>query len=138
PRANRPQMECVKRGGDCMLSLPGKDKPIATTTALPTPTMRRRSASQLMSYSSCSEMYRLQRIARAPQRPAAWLFQGTAVHAAIELFEESRRKASIEELEDAFIMSYREAANDAIEKQDGHLDAFMTGGRKKPETDLSD
>src|SRR5699024_10728064 len=105
-------MRLAPRGRSCMASLPEKDKPIATTTALPTPTTRRRSASQLMSYSQCSEMYRLQRRTDAPQRPAAWLFQGTAVHAAIELFEESRRKASMEELEDAFIISYREAAND--------------------------
>lgn len=99
---------------------------------------QRRSASQLTSFSSCGEAYRLERIARAPRRPAAWFFHGTAVHAAIEQYEESRREATLDELEDTFIITYREEANKAIEEQGGSLDAFMTGGRKKPETDLSD
>lgn len=105
----------------------------------PVPNRRKsRSASQITSYSACGEAYRLERIERAPARPAAWFFQGTAFHLAIESWEESRRALSLEELEDIFVVEYRELANAAIEKQSGSLAAFMTGGNKKPETDLTD
>lgn len=105
----------------------------------PVPGRRKsRSASQITSYSACGEAYRLERVAKAPQRPAAWLYQGTAFHLAIEEWEESRRELSLDELENIYITEYRELANKAVEEQNGSLSAFMTGGSKRPDTDLSD
>lgn len=97
-----------------------------------------RSASQLTSYSQCGEAYRLERIARAPRRPAAWFFHGTAVHHTIERYEESRRKLTTPQLEDIFVDEYRRLAKEEIDKHDGNLDVFMTGGMKKPQTDMED
>lgn len=53
----------------------------------------RRSYSQLSSYARCSELFRLERIVRPriPDRPAAWLALGIAVHAAYENWERSDR-----------------------------------------------
>jgi hypothetical protein len=114
------------------------DHETAPALTLDPPTPRRRSASQLASYSACGEAYRLERVAKAPQRPAAWFFQGTAVHHAIEQWEESRREMPLDELENEYLTVYRSEANEAIEAQGGELGAFMTGGNKRPDTDLSD
>ncbi len=110
----------------------------APTLTLDPPKPRRRSASQLTSYSACGEAYRLERVAKAPQRPAAWFFQGTAVHHAIEVWEESRREMPVTDLKDEYLTVYRNEANKAIEAQGGELGAFMTGGSKRPDTDLTD
>lgn len=99
-------------------------------------TRSHRSVSQLLGYSSCSERFRLERIARVPQRPAAWAFGGNAVHAGIEAWENSGRKMSPAEVEDVVVIEYRERANALLE--DWGVDQFLTGGRKKGEDDLSD
>lgn len=49
-----------------------------------------RSHSQLGQYAKCSEAFRLQRIVRAPSRPAWWFPGGTAVHATIEAYLKAR------------------------------------------------
>lgn len=108
------------------------------TVDLPTPELRRRSASQLLSYSQCSEAYRLERRTDAPQRPAGWFAHGTAVHDTIEAWEESGRTLPDSKLHAKFLTKYRNIVNEAIEEHNDDLSVFMTGGMKKPETDLSD
>lgn len=54
-----------------------------------------RSVSQYNQYLSCGELYRLSRVQRVPQPPAAWLAQGTAFHEAVQLWEESGRTIDI-------------------------------------------
>ena len=103
---------------------------------LPTPKLRRRSASQLLSYSQCGEAFRLERRTDAPQRPAGWFFHGTAVHEAIEAWEKSGRTTPEAELEVQYLTTYRTLVNDKLETSE--LTEFMTGGFKKAETDLSD
>jgi CRISPR/Cas system-associated exonuclease Cas4 (RecB family) len=56
-----------------------------------------RSVSQLTSWLSCGEAYRLERFAKAPQRPAAWFAQGIAFHEAIEFWEKHDRKPALED-----------------------------------------
>lgn len=95
-----------------------------------------RSVSQLLSYASCSEKYRLERIARVPQRPAAWTIGGNAVHTGIEEWEKSDRTLTADQVEDIVITDYRNRANKLIEEWEPSY--WMTGGRKKGEDDLSD
>jgi len=70
-----------------------------------------RSVSQLKQYERCPYAYYLSRIKKVWQRPAAWLPQGTAVHAAIEAWERSGRKMSLEEAQAVFAEEYRKEVN---------------------------
>lgn len=97
---------------------------------------RHRSVSQLLSYSQCGEAYRLERRTDAPRRPAGWFMHGHAVHHALEEWERSGRTISEADLEELFLTSYRNAVNEELERTD--LEQWMTGGNKKPETDLTD
>jgi putative RecB family exonuclease len=79
------------------------------------PEKRPLSVSQLKQYERCPYSYYLSRIEKAWQRPAAWLAQGTAVHAAIEGWERSGRSMSLEDAQAVFRESYVEEANKACE-----------------------
>jgi len=73
-----------------------------------------RSVSQLKQYEKCPYSYFLARIRnpRAWRRPAAWLPQGSAVHAAIEAWERSGRSMSLEAAQAVFRVEYsREVAS---------------------------
>lgn len=96
-----------------------------------------RSVSQLTSYSGCGEAYRLERIARAPQRPAAWFTMGTATHAAIEAWEKSERQIADAEAIRIYDEAYKEGINKSLEKYPDE-NAWMTGGRKKGFADMED
>lgn len=75
------------------------------------PKKRYRSVSQLKQYEKCPYSYYLARVKREWQRPAAWLAQGSAVHAAAEAWERSGRTMSLEEAQDVFRASYQEEIN---------------------------
>jgi len=70
------------------------------------------SVSQLKSYERCPHSYYLSRVKQEWQRPAAWLAQGTAVHAAIEGWERSGRQMSLQDAQALFRESYADAANE--------------------------
>lgn len=70
------------------------------------------SVSQLKQYERCPYSYKLARLDKAWQRPAAWLPQGTAVHAAIEAWERSGRSMSLEAAQDVFREEFRKEVND--------------------------
>ncbi|UBI10024.1 PD-(D/E)XK nuclease family protein [Corynebacterium coyleae] len=80
----------------------------------PKPRVDYRSVSQYNTFARCAYRYRLERIDRAWQRPASWLSQGVAVHAAMEAWEKSGREMSLEALIDVhdteFIKSVEEQA----------------------------
>lgn len=95
----------------------------------------RRSFSQLKEYSDCSEAYRLKRILKAPQRPAAWFTHGRAFHAAIEHYELSDRQATPEDCIAVFEDTWAKDILADYERQPD-LSVWMTGGRRKPETDI--
>lgn len=96
-----------------------------------------RSVSQLTTYTSCNEQYRLQRVAKAPQRPAAWFIHGSAFHYAVEEYELSSRALSVDECRELFFTHYDKAIAEALETHPDYSD-WMTGGNKKGETDISD
>ena len=74
-----------------------------------------RSVSQLNLYKRCPQAYKLSRIDRVWQRPAAWLAQGSAVHEAIEAWEKSGRSMTLEDAQDVFRESYSRHINEACE-----------------------
>lgn len=65
-----------------------------------------RSVSQLKQYERCPMSYKLSRIDKVWQRPAAWLAQGSAVHEAAEAFERSGRTMTLDEAQNVFRESY--------------------------------
>lgn len=70
-----------------------------------------RSVSQLKLYERCPYAYRLSRIDKVWQRPAAWLPQGSAVHEAAEAYERSGRQLSLDQTQDVFRTSYEHHVN---------------------------
>ena len=95
----------------------------------------RRSFSQLKSYADCSERYRLERILRVPQRPAAWFTHGRSFHAAVEFYELSGREATPDDCLRVFEETWEKDIVADYERQPD-LSMWMTGGRRKPETDI--
>ncbi|WP_181799337.1 RecB family exonuclease [Kitasatospora acidiphila] len=96
---------------------------------------KRRSYSQLKSWASCGKAYELERVVKAPSRPAAWFSHGTAFHAAVEAYERSQRRLSPDECIAAFEAAWAESIMRDYERQPD-LSVWMTGGRRKPETDI--
>ncbi|AOQ27994.1 exonuclease [Mycobacterium phage Mundrea] len=72
---------------------------------------KHRSVSQLKQYEKCPYAYKLARIDKAWQRPAAWTAQGSAVHEAIEAWERSGRTMSLEAAQAVFRESYQKYIN---------------------------
>lgn len=103
----------------------------------PEPPRIRRSVSQLVSYSQCGESARLQKVAKAPQRPASWFHMGSAAHHSIEAYENSGRELSVEDAIKGFEDKYDLlVAADLAKWPD--WDAWLTGGRKGGEADMRD
>lgn len=69
-------------------------------------TLKHRSVSQRNTYAQCAYRYKLERLEKVWQRPAAWLPQGTAVHAAYEAWERSGREMSLEDMQEVFKDEY--------------------------------
>lgn len=79
----------------------------------------------------------MQRVAKAPQRPAAWLVHGSAAHLFIEEFEKNRRTQSTEQLDSILEAYYTEEIGKLREKWPDEP-AWMTGGFKKGWKDVED
>lgn len=94
-----------------------------------------RSVSQYSTYAKCSEQYRLEKVAGAPGLPAAWFHQGTAVHFAIEEWENSGRSMSDAEASAIGLEEYERQHNLALEKQP-NVELWLTGGRVRPADDI--
>ncbi|OHT67788.1 hypothetical protein BKG67_23030 [Mycobacteroides chelonae] len=76
---------------------------------------RYRSVSQVQQYEKCPQAYYLARIKKVWKRPAAWLYQGSAVHEAIEAWEQSRGLMTLEEAQEVFRESYAKHVNEACQ-----------------------
>lgn len=77
-----------------------------------------RSVSQVNQYNRCPQSYYLSRIEKVWQRPAAWLPQGTAVHAVAEIYRQRQlagNPMSLEEAEELFKEEYANACNEYCE-----------------------
>jgi putative RecB family exonuclease len=70
-----------------------------------------RSVSQFKEYTECPYRYRLKRIDKEWERPAAWFPQGLAVHEAVEAYERSERTMSLDEVQDVYRASYQKHTN---------------------------
>lgn len=75
-----------------------------------------RSVSQVKQYNDCGYQYYLQRRERAWQKPAAWLPQGTAVHAVAEDYERSGRTMTLDQAHAAFSEHYSDAVGELTEE----------------------
>lgn len=93
--------------------------------------------SQVSSFAQCGEAYRLDRVAQAPSRPAAWFPHGTAYHFAIEEWENSGRELSQAALESLFTDTYRKEIAEMRERWPEETD-WLTGGNKKGWKDIED
>lgn len=94
-----------------------------------------RSVSQYKTYQACPYQYYLQRVERVWQRPAAWLSQGSADHAAFEAYERSGRTMSLEEMQDVYAESYMEETNKYAEETP-RLDYWFASGPYKGQADI--
>lgn len=77
-----------------------------------------RSVSQLNQYTRCPQAYKLGRIDKVWARPAAWLPQGTAFHAAAELYEvwlSYGMPLTLEEAQDIYRWFYAEGIDELCE-----------------------
>ncbi|UJD21172.1 Cas4 exonuclease [Mycobacterium phage SororFago] len=73
-----------------------------------------RSVSQLNQYTRCPMSYKLARIDKVWQRPAAWLPQGTAFHTVAEVYEKARaegREMTLQQCQDIFREEYSRDIN---------------------------
>lgn len=101
-----------------------------------------RSASQF-GYVRCGTRYELERVEKAPQRQAAWTFQGTSVHAGClkddngEGWEASGRTMPVADAQEIFKRVWAEELAKSKEK-DPDLSRWFRGGRKKTEKDIDD
>lgn len=77
--------------------------------------VKHRSVSQYNTFKRCAYRYKLERVDRVWQRPASWLSQGVAVHAAMEAWEKSGRKATREELHSLYLEEYAKSINEQAE-----------------------
>lgn len=73
-----------------------------------------RSPSQLNEYGRCPYAYYLSRRLRVWKRPAAWLAHGTAVHKAMEVWEQSGRTMTEEQVLQVFRDEYTAQINEEL------------------------
>ncbi|GAB4588705.1 RecB family exonuclease [Nocardia sp. IFM 10818] len=93
------------------------------------------SVSQLKQYERCAYGYRLGRLERVWERPAAWLPQGTAVHAAAEAYERSGRTMTVEQMQEV----YRKVYAEEVEKYAAttpNFEFWFRSGPYKGEVDI--
>src|SRR5882672_9536688 len=88
------------------------------------------SLSQLNSWLACGERYRLDRIDRAQETPAAWSVQGTAYHQAIEYYEFYDREPALDQIQQEYLDRYDEQISYLVETTPD-LDQWMTGSRSR-------
>lgn len=94
-----------------------------------------RSVSQVKQLKECPYRYKLSRIDRVWQRPAAWLPHGTAVHETAEAWERSGRSMTREETHEVFSRAYSKATGRLCE-QTPNFDWWSSSGRYRGEQDV--
>jgi putative RecB family exonuclease len=94
-----------------------------------------RSVSQLKLYERCPYAYKLSRIDKVWQRPAAWLAQGSAVHEAAEAFERSGRTMTVPDTQEVFKTSYEQHINAACEITP-NFQVWFSSGRYGGQVDI--
>lgn len=97
--------------------------------------MKHRSVSQIENYSKCAYAFYLQRVLKVPQKAAGWFIQGKAVHTAIEAYEMSQRRMSVDDALKVFHGAWAHEQVEAEEKQPDHK-LWLVGGQKTRDQDL--
>lgn len=93
------------------------------------------SVSQYKQYERCPFSWKLSRIDKVWQRPAAWLPQGSAVHEAGEAWEKSGRTMTLEEAQAVFTESYDNHVNSYCDVTP-NLDWWFRSGPYAGEADI--
>lgn len=83
------------------------------------------SVSQYTTYQQCRYRWFLQKVLGVPQRPAAWLSQGTAVHKAME--EWARNGVTGQQLYDIYYESYDKSIAEQAETEPNLQEWFNSG-----------
>lgn len=95
-------------------------------------TLTHRSVSQRNTFNQCAYRYKLERLDKVWQRPAAWLSQGTAVHAAYEAWERSGRTMTLEQMQDVFAEEYVKSISEQADVTPNLEYWFASGPYKGP------
>lgn len=74
------------------------------------------SVSRLTRYKACPQAYKLDKIDKVWQKPAAWFVQGSAFHDAAEAYELSDRAMTLDELEEKYTEAFWTHQDDALSK----------------------
>jgi putative RecB family exonuclease len=93
-----------------------------------------RSVSQIKQYERCPYAYYLDRVEKVWSRPAAWLAQGTAVHAAAEFWEKTGRTGALDDVLDVFDSVYQKEIEESLEV--APMAEWFGSGPYGPETDI--
>lgn len=94
-----------------------------------------RSVSQVHQYERCAYSYKLGRIDKVWERPAAWLAQGSAVHDAHEAWELSRRQMPLDAMEDVYRAAYGGYIDSMLESTP-NIDWWFPSGPYEPMVDI--
>lgn len=97
--------------------------------------LKHRSVSQRNTYEMCPYRYKLERLDKVWQRPAAWLSQGTAVHAAYEAWERSGRTMTLEQMQSVFTDEYAASIAEQAEVTP-NFDYWFASGPYKGAVDI--
>ncbi|MGK5496378.1 RecB family exonuclease [Streptomyces sp. URMC 125] len=87
-----------------------------------------RSVSQVEQFEKCAYRFYLSRVERTTPRPAAWAIQGTAFHQAAEVYEESGRVLSADDVVQHFSDTYGKLINEALDREPD-LTRWLSAGR---------
>ncbi|ANU79405.1 Cas4 exonuclease [Mycobacterium phage BuzzBuzz] len=103
-----------------------------------TDTRKHRSVSQLKQYERCPYSYKLARVDKVWQRPAAWLPQGSAVHTVLEEYRRRELDGDPMSLEEAQEMFKEEYAKEVSQYTDvtPNFDWWFRSGRYDGASDL--
>lgn len=86
-----------------------------------------RSVSQFKNYRDCGYRYKLEKIDRVWQRPAAWFPMGSAVHRAAEVYELTGRRLTLAEAQAVFEVSYADEVNEYLAVSPNMTEWFSSG-----------
>lgn len=86
-----------------------------------------RSPSQLNEFSRCPYSYYLSRRKKVWKRPAAWLAHGVAVHKAMEVWEQSARTMTLDQVIEVFRSEYSAQINEELKGTPNPKSWFSSG-----------
>ncbi|WP_431941650.1 RecB family exonuclease [Nocardia grenadensis] len=94
------------------------------------------SFSQRNTYDKCPYSWHLDKQLKVWRRPAAWLAQGTAVHAGGEAYEKSGRRLTLEQFQRVYADSYAEEIREYA-RETPNFDWWFPSGRYKGREDIN-